>query len=232
MGLATDWNIYKNNAAMSALIHTGSSLIHGNGSLELGYVSAGANINMIRKNTPKRFTSGRARFLLGHTVPGSQLTGNRPGFLFNTSQEDLTGGAGTGYYFALLKTGGTNQFTPDFRRISAGMGTSTALTTGSAFTLAVAPQSVPVEVTWRLDVENLGGMVLSCRRGVVADYRGVSLSWETLLTVAVITGYLDTGYLVSSQGEGPAFRDASTSQDRYYFDQMSVVPLLVGGVTS
>lgn len=231
MGLATDWNIYKDNAAMSAIIHTGGNRLHGNGSLELAYVSAGININMVRKNTPKRFPSGRARFLMGHDVFGTQITSDAPGFLFNLSGENLTGGTGTGYYFSLTKTGGTNQFTPTFRRMTAGMGTSTALTTGTAFTLAEAPQSVPVEVTWRLDIENLGGIVLSCRRGDVADYTGVSLNWATLLTVTAIAGYLDTTALASSQGEGPAYRAAGGDFDSYYFDQMTVIPLLVGGVT-
>lgn len=232
MGLAADYDIYRDNAAMSCVIHTGSGKIYGTGSLEMKYVSAGTNINVVRKNTPKGFTSGRARFLLGHTIAGSQLSGARPAFLFNLSQDDMTGSSGTGYSFGIVKSGGTNQFTCDFRRMSAGMPTSTLLTSASTFTLGVSPLSVPLEVTWRLDVENLGGMELSARRGAVANYDGTAIDWDSVLTTALITGYIDTSYLSVSQGEGPSLRETGAVLDAYYWDQMSVVPLLTGGTTT
>ena len=183
MGLASDYNIYRDHAAMSCVIHTGGNVLHGAGSLEMKYVSAGGNVAAIRKNSPRNFVSGRVRFLLSRSLFGSQLTGPRPGFLFNLSAEDVTGSSGTGYLFTLERTGGNNTYTPTFFRLTAGMNTMTSLVTATAFVVGLAPTSVPLEATWKLDVENLGGMSLSCRRGVAANYGGSTLNWATILTI-------------------------------------------------
>jgi hypothetical protein len=227
MPLLADWNIYRNNAGMSAVIHTGVNVLYGSGSLELRYATGGSQVNLTRVQTPKRFTSGRARFLFGRSDSNNI---DNPGFAFMLSQEDITGAAGAAYLVAISRPG--PMLSPRLYRCSAGLGTKNLLFTGTNMTLVAAPQAYPIEVTWRLDAENLGGMSIIMKRGAAADYRGLSLQWDTLLTTTEIN-YLDTsGYLTVSQGEGPALEVGGTNTGGNYFDEMTVVPLLIGGITT
>ena len=228
MPLAADWTIYRNNAGMSAVIYTGANRLDGTGSLELRYATGGTQVNLVRTKDPRRFSSGRARFLFGRS--DSNNTGDNPGFAFMLSQENITGGAGTAYLVTMTRPGAS--LNPRLYRCSAGITTKSLLATGASLTLVAAPIAYPLEISWRLDVENLGGMSIVVRRGAAANYSGVALNWDTLLTTTEIN-YLDSsGFLTSTQGEGPALEVGGTNTGGNYWDQLSVVPLLVGGITT
>lgn len=230
MALADDWTTYSSNPGLVSVIHTGSNKLYGSGSLECDYHSALAYLNMVRKNSPRNFTSGRARFLWSR-VAGS--SGDYFGLTFAQSQENLTAGSGAAYLCGYVFTGANLEFR--LRRYSAGLATGTTLATaGTLGTKPLAPESQPVEVRWRLDEANLGGMQVTMTTGAIADYRGVgTLNWESLLTDVRIN-YLDnSGFLTSSVGEGVGYVNASgVTTTLYYVDELVVVPLLVGGLTT
>ena len=230
MALADDWTTYSSDAGLVSVIHTGSNKLYGSGSLECDYHSALAYLNMVRKNSPKAFTSGRARFLWSR-VAGS--SGDYFGLTFAQSQANLTGGSGTAYFCGYVFTGSSLQFR--LRRHSAGLATATTLVSSAASgSKPLAPESQPVEIRWRLDEANLGGMQVTLTTGAIADYRGVTtLDWESLLTTEQLN-YLDnSGYLTSSVGEGVGYINASgVTTTLYYMDELEVVPLLVGGLTT
>lgn len=229
MALADDWTIYSSDPGLVAVIHTGANKIYGTGSLECDYHSALAYLNMVRKNSPKGFTSGRARYLWSKT---SGSAGDYFGLMFCQSQENMTGSSGAAYFCGHIRTGATLQYY--LRRHSAGWPTATLLAQSTVSgTIPVAPLSTPIEIRWRLDEANLGGVQITLREGAPANYNGVTLNWDTLLTTTRID-YLDNGaYLTSSVGEGPSYLNASgVPSTTYYMDELEVVPLLVGGLTT
>lgn len=226
MALTADYNIYRNDPGMGALIHTGANVIYGVGSLELSRVSAGSQICCIRKNDPRKFASGRARFLISRA---NGAAGDNPGIVFNLSQEDVTGGAGTGYLFCLNRPGASLQ--PSLYNLTAGLGTKALLASGGLLSLPTPPQSYPVQIEWRVDVENLGGVQILCRVGALANYLGTTLNWNTLTPTLSFSYLHQTGYHTTTLGEGPALETAGAG-GLYYIDELTVVPLLVGGITT
>ena len=227
MGLVDDWVIYRDNTEMTALIHLGSGIIAGTGTLELRELTTGAwnQIHLIRATSPSAFVSGRCRWLTARS--GGSL-GDVWGFQFCQSQADLTGGSGLSYLATLHQPGATRNVR--LYRCSAGLNTKTLLVDAPAFTMPDG-DIVAMEVQWLLDVQNLGGMHIRIRNSDPYDTLPVGWTWEEILINTPVS-YLDlSGYLTSSVGEGPVFISAGIA-GRYYFDTMECIPYLVGAITN
>lgn len=232
MALTADYNIYQDAAGMSAVIHTGASTIRGTGSLQMKYLSGGSQIITIRKHQPRNFASGRARFLW--STSGGKL-GDNHGFVFNLSQEDITGGVGTGYFVSIDNTG--SQVAVRLYTLTGGLTTKTTLASSSLLTKPAAPQAFPIEIQWRTDIENLGGVSILVRQGNIANYSTGTLDWSTLLNTTLINYLHATSYHTLSAGEGIAEVAAGVPAGDpalagYYFDELDVVPYLIGGITT
>ena len=215
----TNFNIYKENAGMFAgidvlnpLAGNGSLLMHRNG-------QAFTKINLARSIAPRAFTSGVARFYVGGKV--QLIQSDQVGFAFQQSQEDLTGGVGSAYLACLvLGTNGSNSSLQLFR-CSAGLGTQTNLGTGTTFN-AVLNTPIAVEITWILDIAQLGGIKLTLKHGTALDFTGLVTDVNIVSTTTV---------LQTSVAEGPYMKhNLSSSNGQYLFETAStdVYPLLIG----
>lgn len=221
------FDIYKDNASVLVAITTTNPL-NGTGSLEISR-TAGLRANMMPKVGGK-FTSGRARFLLGFGA--NPIAADLIGFAFNASQRDLTGAAGTAYVVELRVVSGASE-TSRFHlaRYTAGMPTKTDLAEGSTFAHVgfVKPSSIPVEIVWQLDIATLGGIRIVVKHGNVANYNGqtqAQIFVSTVLTTTDIDTVLTTTVLQGLQGEGPVAQVATSG--KMCMDSLSVVPYFIG----
>lgn len=213
------FTIYRANASMLValdptvpLLGTASLRINRNG-------TTGQFANLVRLTSPRAFTSGRARWLIGART---LQTNDRIGFVCQQSQEDLTGGAGAAYALNLLMaSSGAGTWTPSLARMTAGLGTFTTLATGTNFTMAAAGKKA-LELTWILDQANLGGIQLQVKLGNNTDYSDLAL--DSALNIIVTSSVLTT-----SAGEGPHYNGLTTSGGDYLYDHFDVIPLIVGG---
>lgn len=219
------FDIFKDDAGMTVAITT-STPLRGTGSLAITR-TAGLRANMMPKVGGK-FTSGRANFLVGFGT--SPISNDLIGIAFQTSQRDLTGGAGTGYVVD-LRVVGAGLCRLHLARYTAGMPTKVDLAQSANFAYDVLkPQALPAQVTWQLDIANLGGINIVVKRGPVADYSlmtNAQIFTSAILSTTDINTTLTTTVLQTSQGEGPVAQVNTTGA--MMMDALTVVPLFVGG---
>jgi len=191
---------------------TGSLKMHRNGQ-PAGYVSS------VRNTGNKAFTTGRVRFL----CQASGFASNTSiGFCFQMSQANLTGAAGTGYWFRWFIGASSTTHTLRIDRLTSGLVQSFVnICLSPAFTLAVNTP-MALECSWILDLVALGGIQFNVQRGSALDY-------SDLAPVSGMTGVVSsTSVLQTSVGEGPAWQADVTTQHNFLWDDIHCVPLLVG----
>lgn len=194
------------------IVGTGSLKMHRNGQPG-GYVSS------VRNTGNRAFTTGRVRFL----CQASGFVANTSlGFCFQMSQPDLTGGAGTGYWFRWFVGSSNPTHTLRIDRLAEGLTQNIVnLCQSAAFTLA--PNTpMALECSWILDLVELGGIQFTVKRGTLLDY-------SDLAPVSDMTGVISsTSVLQTSVGEGPAWQGGALTEYNFLWDDIHCVPLLVG----
>lgn len=196
---------------------SGSLSLHRNG-------TAGRYCNMVRAQAPSAFTSGRIRFRCA--LKTLDTAAAQFGVLFQQSQADMTGASGSAYGVISLSQAGAGGVNTNWtiRKYTAGLPTGSNLAIGNLVVFNAGVANVQsIEVTWILDLANLGGLRITVKRGVLRDFSDLVL--EPNLDIIVTSSVLTT-----SVGEGPCLALGGTTDNRNpLLDTLSCVPLLVGG---
>ena len=222
------FTIFKANSGMTVAIDPiASDVISGSGSLRINRGgTTGQRANLARASSPTGFTSGRARFRIKTLGVGS--LNDVWGLTFQMSQADMTTvGTQTAYFMGIQYQANGSFGNLVINRLSTGLANPTQLALGAQFAL-VADQRMTLEATWILDLQNLGGIRLFLKRGVLADYSDLVVEPKngggTMDLVSTTT------VLQTSVAEGPAVQFAfDTSPGDYLMKIDSVIPLIVGG---
>lgn len=211
-----DFTFYKSDPAILVALETSTPLV-GTGSLRMyRNLAASGRANGVRATGNRAFTSGRARWLC--RVNGF-LLGDCIGFAFNQSYVDVTS-TGTGYncYWSISNNASLHTLRLD--RMTSGLVTGVNLAASPAFAWAI-DTTMALEVSWVVDLVNLGGIRFNVKRGAAPDF-------SDLVDVANLTNVLVTTNLhTTSMGEGPAWSGGPTNQYSALFDSVSCVPLVV-----
>lgn len=215
MAYPTNWDTYKSNASMFAGLYVTAPIL-GSSSLRMHRnAQASQYINAGRNATPRAFTSGIAMIAVTRLT---NVTGDRFGYVFQQSQADLTGGAGSAYFVALEVTSST-QATLQLRKCNGGLATTALIATGA--TGLDISTTLTLRVRWILDIPSLGGL------WVRVDY-GTDTNYATASWTASINETITSSILTTSVNEGPALALTSAgSNGDYLWDHFDITPYVI-----
>ena len=217
----TQWSVYKQDASMSAALDpiapisgSDSLYIHRNGT---AFTRANVNPGV---SIPHGFTFGRLRTLLKFNNGGS---GDFLGVACMLEQEDLSGTTGNAYGVIYRQGIGTVQDRLDTVQFTAGLGTFTALTTSGSQSYydmtRPAGFVICLDVVWRLDIANYGGVLFQVQQGVQTDYSDLTTRFT----------YVDTSSpLTTTVNEAVVYSGAGTTTFQARYDQTFLVPRIAG----
>ena len=119
------------------------------------------------------------------------------------SQPDLT--AGGACYAAMLHTADLGGTIDSYRLVQYSSGivapTTNILVQESGLALVLGTL-VALEVEWRLDLAELGGITIIGRRGAQTNYSDLADVWSVTLTSNVLTASVGEGLCVFMNGTG------------------------------
>lgn len=203
-----DFNAYKSNAGCLIAVNTLTPIL-GSGSFRFSTngVSGAQQMSLVAIDPPYQHgvTEGRLRMLF-RGAAFSSASGHYLGIAFMQSQEDLTGGAGSCYAWMARTSNTSNTLTHlSLRKFTSGVVSAGGTLIGSEIVLspALALNDVfALEVQWRLDIPELGGLEVIGRFGTATDYSDLTDQVETVITTSVLT---------STVGEGPFLAAAAST---------------------
>jgi len=211
-----NWNTFKSNVGMLVSLDPSINRIKGTASLRMNRNgTTGQYANITRNTPPTGFTTGMARCLFRSP---NHTNGDRWGFLFQQSQENMTGASGQAYAISLHSNGPPNAIIR-LDKITAGLGTFTTLV-NSAISIATNV-ALAMRVSWTL-APGLAGSIQ-----IIVEY-GTDITFATM-AVAIST-VSSTGVLTTSVAEGPYIALTSgTSLGDHLFDAAYAEPRVIGG---
>jgi hypothetical protein len=132
------------------------------------------------------------------------------------SQEDLTGGAGSAYGLCLITATATGTL-GSMSLVKFTAGYTQAVTAGGTTVIATetfSPQvtintTVAVEMRWRLDVPQFGGVNFQIYRGSLADFSDLALKIDTTHVSSPLTTSVNewVGMYAHSSGDFECYID-------------------------